>query len=204
MVAHTPLLSNLILFLYNSTMSVYKKFVFLSLILVLLSGCAPQNNLATKPIKLPDPSQADPNGRLVFSLIGEISVLNPILSTDTSSSAVEGAVFSGMTRVNEKLEVIPDLAKSWEVSKDGKTWVFHLRKDVKWHDGYPFTADDVVFTFNSILNPKVNSVRRSDYVIEGEPIKFSAIGQYTVKASLPKPFAPFLIHAGMKIGRAHV
>lgn len=146
----------------------------------------------------------DPEGKLIFSLGGEVSVLNPILSTDTTSSAVEGAIFTGMTRINEKLEVIPDLARSWQVSEDGKDWTFHLRQDVRWHDGYPFTAEDVVFTFNAILNPKVNSVRRSDYIIDGEPIKFRALDKYTVQAVLPKPFAPFLVRSGMSIIPKHL
>ncbi|MFA5112941.1 MAG: peptide-binding protein [Candidatus Margulisiibacteriota bacterium] len=146
----------------------------------------------------------DPDGILRFSLGGEVSVLNPILSTDTVSSAVEGVIFSGMVTFNENLEPVPDLAKSWTVSKDGKTWTFKLRQDVKWHDGAPLTADDVVFTFNSILDPKVNSVRRSDYIIDGKPIVFSAPDKYTVLASLPKPFAPFLIHAAMSIIPQHL
>jgi peptide/nickel transport system substrate-binding protein len=146
----------------------------------------------------------DPEGKLVFSLGGEVSVLNPILSTDTSSGAVEGVIFTGMTKINEKLEVIPDLAKSWEVSKDGKIWTFHLRKDVKWHDQYPFTAEDVIFTFNAILNPKVNSVRRSDFIIDGDPVKFRKIDNFTVQAMLPKPFAPFLVHSGIGILPKHL
>lgn len=146
----------------------------------------------------------DSEGVLRFSLGGEVSILNPILSTDTASSAVEGAIFTGMVKVNEKLEMVPDLAERWTVSGDGKTWTFYLRKDVKWHDGSPFTADDVVFTFNSILNPKVNSVRRSDYIIDGRPIVFRAINKYAVQAILPKPFAPFLAHAGMSIIPKHL
>ncbi len=173
-------------------------------LLVFLLGCAAPKEQSVKPVKLPSFSQADPDGRLVFSLIGEISILNPILSTDTSSSAVEGAIFSGMTRINEKLEVIPDLARSWKVSPDGKTWTFDLRKDVKWHDGYPFTAEDVVFTFNAILNPKVNSVRRSDYMIDGEPIRFEALDRYTLQAILPQPFAPFLTRTGMSVIPKHI
>ena len=146
----------------------------------------------------------DSEGVLRFSLGGEVSILNPILSTDTASSAVEGAIFTGMVKVNEKLEMVPDLAERWTVSRDGKTWTFYLRKDVKWHDGTPFTADDVVFTFNSILNPKVNSVRRSDYIIDGKPIVFKAINKYAVQAVLPKSFAPFLTHAGMSIIPKHL
>lgn len=149
-------------------------------------------------------SSLDPDGSLRFSLGGEVSLLNPILSTDTSSSAVEGVIFTGLVKFNENLEPIPDLATRWSVSQGGKVWTFHLRKDVKWHDGVPFTADDVVFTFNSILNPKVNSVRRSDYIIDGQPIRFKALDKYTVQAILPKPFAPFLIHAGMGIIPKHL
>lgn len=170
----------------------------------LLAGCAGPSSQKEKPVRLPSPLQADPNGKLVFALGGEVTVLNPILSTDTTSSAVEGTIFTGMTTINEKLEVVPDLAKSWQVSKDGKVWTFYLRKDVKWHDGHLFTADDVVFTFNAILNPKVNSVRRSDYIIDGIPIKFKAIDKYTVQAILPKPFAPFLVRSGMSVIPKHI
>jgi len=146
----------------------------------------------------------DPEGKLVFSLGGEVSVLNPILSTDTSSSAVEGVIFTGMTKINEKLEVIPDLAKSWTISKDGKLWTFYLRRDVKWHDGVEFTAEDVKFTFDSVLNPKVNSVRRSDFIIDGKPIQFKVIDKYTLQAILPKPFAPFLVRSGMSVIPKHL
>jgi len=131
-------------------------------------------------------------------------VLNPILSTDTSSGAVEGVIFTGLTKVNENLEVIPDLAQSWKISKDGKIWTFYLRRDVKWHDGIQFTAEDVKFTFDSILNPKVNSVRRSDFIIDGQPIQFKVIDKYTLQAILPKPFAPFLVRSGMSVIPKHL
>jgi peptide/nickel transport system substrate-binding protein len=146
----------------------------------------------------------DAEGVLRFSLGGEVSVLNPILSTDSVSSAVEGSIFSSLVTVNEKLEMVPDLAERWDVSNDGKTWTFHLRKNVKWHDGAPFTADDVKFTFDSILNPKVNSVRRSDYIIDGKPIQFRVVNKFTVQAILPKPFAPFLTNAGIGIIPKHL
>lgn len=184
---------------------ILKRFAVLIVLVLLLTGCSgPSNNNKAKPIRLPKRSQADLNGKLVFSLGGEVSILNPILSTDTSSSAVEGSIFTGMTKINKRLEVIPDLARSWKVSKDGKVWIFNLRKDVKWHDGHPFTAHDVVFTFNSILNPKVNSVRRSDFIIDGKPIRFKALDNHTVQAILPKPFAPFLVRSGMSIIPKHI
>ena len=146
----------------------------------------------------------DPQGKLIFSLGGEVSVMNPILATDTASGAVNGVVFSGMFKINEKLEIIPDLCRSYKVSPNGKVWTFYLRKDVKWHDGHPFTAYDVKFTFDSILNPKVNSVRRSDYIIDGVPIRFYVIDRYTVRAVLPEPFAPFLARSSMAIIPRHI
>lgn len=169
---------------------------FVLILLSLLLPPSPSHSLLIPP--------HDPEGILRFSLGGEVSVINPILSTDNVSSAVEGVIFSGLITFNENLEPVPDLAESWQVSKDGKIWTFKLRKDVKWHDGVPFTADDVVFTFNSILNPKVNSVRRSDYIIDGRPVVFKAVDKYTVQASLPKPFAPFLVNAAMNIIPKHL
>ncbi|MFH2034588.1 MAG: peptide-binding protein, partial [Candidatus Margulisiibacteriota bacterium] len=141
---------------------------------------------------------------LVFRLGGEASILNPILSTDTASGAIEGPVFNGLFKVNEKLELVPDLCRSFKVSKDGKVWTFHLRKDVLWHDGLPFTAHDAKFTFDAILNPKVNSVRRGDYIIDGEPIKFKVVDAYTLQAILPRPFAPFKARASMSILPKHI
>jgi len=146
----------------------------------------------------------DPDGRLIMSLGGEVSVVNPVLSTDTTSSAIEGVIFNGLVKVDKNLNFIPDLAKSWKVSRNGLTWTFNLRRDVAWHDGAPFTADDVKFTFDTILNPKVNSVRRGDYIIDGKPIKFKVVNRYTVQAILPKPFSPFLTSASMGILPRHI
>jgi len=186
-------------------MSKISRVIIVFLLLIAIFGCSSEKPSKTrKAISLPSIKEVDRNGEIVFSLGGEASVLNPILSTDTASSAIEGPIFSGMIKFNEKLEPIPDLAKSWEVSKDGKVWTFHLRKDVLWHDGKAFTAEDVKFTFESILDPRVNSVRRSDYIINGEPIRFEAVDKYTLRAFLPKPFAPFLVRSGMSVIPKHI
>ncbi len=168
-----------------------RSFVKLSIIIIFLSTFA-------------SAADFDPNGRLLMSLGGEISVINPILSTDTTSSAIEGVIFNGMVKLDKDLNFVPDLARSWKVSRNGLVWTFKLRKDVKWHDGAPFTANDVKFTFDTIMNPKVNSVRRGDYFIDGKPIKFRVIDRYTVQAVLPKPFSPFLASASMSIIPEHI
>ena len=171
-------------------------------------SCAPskvtKNILVKSPIVMPSTLEADPDGQLFTSLGGEPSLLNPVLSTDSASSGVEGAIFSGLIKFNAKLEVVPDLCERWTTSKDGKTWDFYLKAGVVWHDGVEFTAEDVAFTFNAILNPKVNSVRRSDYIINGRPIQFSAPSKYHFRAILPEAFAPFLIQMGMGIIPKHL
>lgn len=159
---------------------------------VMVNGCGPDH-------------QAGPaSQRLILALPAEINNLNPVLTTDAYSSGVSELILSGLVRVNEDLEVIPDLAASWEYSKDGLVWTFHIRKGVTWHDGAPFTAQDVKFTFDKILDPKTNTVRRSSYVIDGLPVKFEAIDDHTLRCTLPKPFAPFLLAMGMPILPKHI
>ncbi len=144
------------------------------------------------------------NNVLNTRLSAEPSILNPILSTDATSSSVEGLIFSGLMKVNDKLELIPDLAETVSISPDGKTYTFHLKPGVKWHDGQSFSASDIVFTFNTLLDPKTRTVRRSDYVINGKPIQLSAPDNLTVVFSLPEPFAPFLANLTMGILPKHV
>lgn len=67
-------------------------------------------------------------------------------------------IFSGLLKTDDKLQMIPDLAESWEVSPDGKTFTFHLRKGMKWHDGTSLTADDVKFTFDLLRSEKWTSI----------------------------------------------
>ena len=101
------------------------------------------------------------------------------------------------------LEVIPRLAHRWE-TEDGKVWTFYLRKDVKWSDGKPFTADDVVFTFNELIyNPDIPSSSRDIFTLEGKPIKVEKIDTFRVRFVLPCVFAPFLRSLGHEILPAH-
>jgi len=78
------------------------------------------------------------------------------------------------------------------MSKDGKIWTFHMRKGVKWSDGEPLTADDVIFTFDVIYDPKVPTSLRDILSINGKPLKLERLDDMTVRFILPKPFAPFL------------
>jgi peptide/nickel transport system substrate-binding protein len=134
------------------------------------------------------------NQPLVVRLSGDAKTLNPAFIQETSSSAIVGDLFSGLVKINPKtLQVEPDLAISWEHSKEGKIWIFHLRKNVRWSDGKPFTADDVVFTFNKVyLNPQIPTPVKDTLLINGKPFKVFKIDNFTVKFVLPEIFAPFL------------
>jgi peptide/nickel transport system substrate-binding protein len=98
---------------------------------------------------------------MVIGLGGDATSLNPVIATDGISYTVEWPIFDSLLELDANLTVRPLLAESWEVSKDGLTYTFKLKKGVKWHDGKPFTARDVAFTFYSVLDPKVTTPHRA-------------------------------------------
>ena len=98
---------------------------------------------------------------LVVGLGGDATSLNPVVATDGVSYTVEWPIFDSLLELDERLNVKPLLAESWETSKDGLTYTFKLKKGVTWHDGKPFTARDVAFTFYSVLDPRVTTPHRA-------------------------------------------
>jgi peptide/nickel transport system substrate-binding protein len=98
---------------------------------------------------------------MVIGLSGDATSLNPVIATDGISYTVEWPIFDSLLELDASLNVRPLLAESWEVSKDGLTYTFKLKKGVTWHDGKPFTARDVAFTFYSVLDPKVTTPHRA-------------------------------------------
>lgn len=170
--------------------------VFLAFLPFHLTGSPEGGSVSFKKL---DPESFSPTagtegGTLYFILNGDPKTLNPALAQETTSTAVIGDLFSGLTRLNLKtMEVKPDLALRWEVSEDGRVWTFYLRRDVRWSDGTPFTADDVVFTFNEIYyNDSIPTPTRDILTVKGKKIKVEKIDRYTVRFTLPEPFAPFL------------
>ncbi|MCD6290897.1 MAG: ABC transporter substrate-binding protein [Anaerolineae bacterium] len=91
-------------------------------------------------------------------------------------------------------EVIPNVAKSWEISDDGKSFTFHLRRGMKWSDGEPFTADDIVFYVNDHLgNTEITPAFPSWLKVGGEPVKCEKVDDYTVRFSFAEPYGLFMI-----------
>jgi len=90
-------------------------------------------------------------------------------------------------------KVVPNVFKSWEISKDGKVYTFHLRKGLKWSDGVLFTADDVMFWYEDVLlNKELTPVFPSWLTVDGEPVKVEKVDDYTVRFKFAKPYGLFL------------
>jgi len=144
-------------------------------------------------------------GSLVLATSSDPKTFNDIVSTDANSGAVTSLLFEGLTTADPfTLKVIPNLAKSWDISPDGLQWTFHLRGDVKWFDGVDFSADDVVFTFNDLIyNPDIPSSSKDVLTIGGKPFKVEKLDDHTVRFTLPVKFAPFLRSMGQTILPKH-
>lgn len=127
---------------------------------------------------------------IVGGSIGDASVLIPMLAGDSASHEVAGQIFDGLIAYDRNLsDFEPRLAKSWEVSENGLDITFHLRDDVRWHDGEPFTARDVEFGFNAITDPDTLTAYAEDYL---QVDTFEVVDDYTIRVSYSKPFAPAL------------
>ena len=144
-------------------------------------------------------------GQLVLSTTSDPKTFNDITAQETSSSLVTSYIFEGLVRLNaQTLKPEPNLAESWEVSEDGLTWIFHLRRDVRWNDGQPFTAEDVVFTFNDLIyNLDIPNSSRDIFTIDGKIFDVKKIDDYTVQFILPIKFAPFLMGMNQSILPKH-
>lgn len=105
-------------------------------------------------------------GTFVYSGPAEPIILNPILAGDTYSNWILAEVMEPLVEYDEKMNITPELAESWIISPDGKTYTFNLRRGVKWHDGAPFTADDVAYTYNTIKEEKGVAVTHFEPVLE--------------------------------------
>ena len=155
-------------------------------------------------------------GTLTVATISEPLTFNLALARDAGSSGVLGYLFEGLTQTSWlDDEIEPLLADSWERSDDGLRWVFHLRDDVQWHDGTPFTAHDVEFTFRRVIyNDDFQAASRASFEFrflnsetgqwEQSQMTVTALDDHTVEFVLPQPFAPFLRSLGTAIYPKHI
>ncbi|MFP4589416.1 MAG: ABC transporter substrate-binding protein [Candidatus Acetothermia bacterium] len=187
-------------------MKLFDRSLFLTCFLLLLVGLvtAPvmAQNLPEEPKVISEElnfgDNPQPGGDFVISTTAGPEGFNPVIATSTSTIAVTNMLFSRLFEINPiSLEQEPELAKDWETSEDGRVYTFTLRKGVKWSDGEPLTADDVLFTFQDLhFNDDVESDTRSQLQVEVEGEKklpeVEKVDEYTVRFTFPKVFAPAL------------
>ena len=138
-------------------------------------------------------SRAEPGrsgGQLVVAARAEPRTLNPVIAVDGPSKDVVRLTMADLVHINRwTQQPEPALAKSWTVSPDGLRYTLALRQGLRFSDGDPFDADDVLFSFQVYLDPKVASPNRDFLIIEGQPIAVRKLDAYKVEVALAKPYA---------------
>jgi len=180
--------------------------LLLVLTMVVAVGCgAPDkpDDSAEKPGETKEPAEEPKEtteeeivdgGTFKMWVYWEAATINPVLANGVWFPTYYG--FDPLFKYSPTGEMIPALAESWEVSEDGLVYTFHLRTDVKWHDGEPFTAEDVKFTVDTILDEDTRTTIRGGFILDGTPIEVKVVDDYTVEFHLPQPFAPFMVVLG--------
>lgn len=165
---------------------------FLLIIIVILSGCTSESSSGEsesgkdneKPV-----TEKEDKDTLMIGLDDDPPQLDPHRSSAAVDRQVFQSLYNTLIDINENLEFVPELAKKWEVSDDGKTYTFELQEGVVFQDGTPFNAKAVKFNFERMLDPKLASPRKSEINLVTE---VKAVDEYTVKVTLERPYAPFL------------
>jgi peptide/nickel transport system substrate-binding protein len=132
---------------------------------------------------------------------GKPTIINPILTDRSISQALVQLIFNSLVRLNKEMLPEPDLAESWDISDDGLTYTFHLRKGVKFHDGVELTSEDVKFTYESAANPRIGCNWR-DYF--EDVMKYEAPDKYTFRITLKEPCASLLSRLREYIAPKHL
>jgi peptide/nickel transport system substrate-binding protein len=146
-----------------------------------------------------DTAEGGQGGVLIAAISGEPDQLDPHKTTAYPSFQVLENVYDTLVQPNVDLEFEPALAESWEVSDDGLVWTFHLREGVEFHDGSPFTADDVVFSYNRIIDEELANAYRFGTVEE-----VRAVDDHTVEIEVSEPTPNLLANIGAFKGVAIV
>ena len=138
-------------------------------------------------------------GEITEGVVGTPRFINPVLAFSDADRDLTELIYSGLMRETPE-GLIPDLAESYEVSKDALVYTFILKDKIHFHDNAPLTADDVIFTINEAKDPILKSPRASNW----EGVSAEKIDERTVKFTLRQPYASFLENATLGILPEHI
>ncbi|NLT24351.1 MAG: peptide-binding protein [Syntrophorhabdus sp.] len=170
---------------------------FIILCLCLLTSCGRKKDTA----RYDDPGKPACGDMIITGSIGEPSNLIPILASDSASHEVASYVYNGLVKYDKDLTIVGDLAESWEISKDNLSITFKLKKGVKWQDGKPFSAHDVMYTYKMTVDPRTPTPYSGDFKLVR---KAEVLDDHTFRVTYDKPFAPALISWSASILPRHL
>ena len=163
------------------------------------AGCgpAPVDRQAVYPLPadaMRTASTGEPGGTLFAATRGDPKTFNHLLANEASTTDIlSGLVDAALVDFdNAAQEIVPGLVKSWEVGPDGLVWTLRLREGVRWSDGHPFSADDVLFTTAVVYDTTVQTTWRSILQVDGQPFRWEKVDSFTVRLTLPAKFGPLL------------
>ena len=184
-----------------------KKFsiYFLILLLGLFASCSREkqkenavDNISVSEVKRDKEKYGD---IVIEGSISDANNLLPIIANDLTSHTIASMVYNGLVKYDKDLNLVGDLAEKWDISEDSKAITFYLRKNVKWHDGAPFTADDVIFTYKTIIDENTPTPYDGDF---RKVADIEKIDNYTVEVFYNKPYAPALASWSMGMLPKHL
>jgi len=172
-------------------------------LLVLASGLLGCSPAADTPRQIGEREAAVPayGDVIVDGSIGDASNLIPLLSSDSTSHDIAGLIYNGLVKYDKNLNIVGDLAESWVISPDGLVITFHLRPNVRWHDGHPFSAEDVLFTYRLTIDPRTPTAYAGDFL---KVKKAEVLDPLTFRVTYDRPFAPALMSWGSAILPRHL
>ena len=152
-------------------------------------GIPPQTTSSEEMLTLPG-EIGKQGGRLVISLRAEPKTLNPLIAADAPSrEVILGAMQADLVHINRETQLTePALARAWKVSPDGLQYTLTLRKGLRFSDGQPLDADDVLFTFRVYLDENVHATQRDQLVVGGKPIAVRKVDALTLVFQLAKTY----------------
>lgn len=139
-------------------------------------------------------------GAIHEGAVGYPNFINPLLSTTDTGRDLSYLIYSGLMRINNEGKLSPDIAESYTVSDDGKTYTFKLREGARFHDDTPLTSADVIFTIEKVKDGRV----KSPYASNWQGVQAKAIDDHTVEFTLKTPYAPFLENTTLGILPKHI
>src|SRR5882672_7445039 len=162
----------------------------LAVLFIAAGSAAPPSAPAAEELLISRAETGRSGGQIVANQRAAPKTLNPVIVVDIASREVIGCTSADLIHINRETQrTEPALAKTWTVSPDGRRYTITLRRGLRFSDGHPFDADDVLFSFRVYLDEKVRSPQRDLLIVGGQPIGVRKIDQYTLQFDLAEPYA---------------